>query len=168
MAWTAPRTWTTGELVTAAMMNSHVRDNLLFLSTFGVEGPDQDINGFTNTAYADLDATTTVTGTAVAFSVDTLTTALVILSSPLVINTTAAQSTYVSYRVSGASTIASADNKAIRGGDDSSIDGAITTTMVIYEDGLTAGTNVFELQARVTANAGRTINPTMVVIPLTT
>lgn len=28
MAWTTPRTWTTGEIVTAAMMNTHVRDNL--------------------------------------------------------------------------------------------------------------------------------------------
>lgn len=29
MAWTAPRTWTDGELVTAAIMNPHVRDNFL-------------------------------------------------------------------------------------------------------------------------------------------
>lgn len=29
MAWTAPRTWVTGEIVTAALMNTHVRDNLL-------------------------------------------------------------------------------------------------------------------------------------------
>ena len=29
MAWTAPRTWVAGELVTAALMNTHVRDNLL-------------------------------------------------------------------------------------------------------------------------------------------
>lgn len=29
MAWTAPRTWVTGETVTAALMNAHVRDNLL-------------------------------------------------------------------------------------------------------------------------------------------
>ena len=28
-SWTAPRTWTTSELVTAAIMNVHVRDNLL-------------------------------------------------------------------------------------------------------------------------------------------
>lgn len=28
MAWTTPRTWTDGELVTAAIMNTHVRDNL--------------------------------------------------------------------------------------------------------------------------------------------
>ena len=31
MAWTAPRTWTTGELVTAALMNTHVRDNQTYL-----------------------------------------------------------------------------------------------------------------------------------------
>ncbi len=29
MAWTAPRTWVTGENVTAALMNVHVRDNFL-------------------------------------------------------------------------------------------------------------------------------------------
>lgn len=29
MAWTAPRTWVPNEVVTAAMMNTHVRDNLL-------------------------------------------------------------------------------------------------------------------------------------------
>lgn len=28
MAWTSPRTWVTGETVTAALLNTHVRDNL--------------------------------------------------------------------------------------------------------------------------------------------
>ena len=28
MAWTDPRTWVTGEVVTASLMNTHVRDNL--------------------------------------------------------------------------------------------------------------------------------------------
>lgn len=28
MAWTSPRTWVTGELVTAALLNTHLRDNL--------------------------------------------------------------------------------------------------------------------------------------------
>lgn len=31
MAWTTPRTWVTGELVTAALLNTHLRDNLLAL-----------------------------------------------------------------------------------------------------------------------------------------
>ena len=39
MAWTAPRTWVVGEVVTAALMNTHVRDNLLFL------GDDHDHSG---------------------------------------------------------------------------------------------------------------------------
>ena len=29
MVWTAPRTWATGEVVTAALLNTHLRDNLL-------------------------------------------------------------------------------------------------------------------------------------------
>ncbi len=33
MAWTAPRTWATGEVVTAALMNTHVRDNQLYLKS---------------------------------------------------------------------------------------------------------------------------------------
>ena len=31
MAWTTPRTWSYGELVTQTMLNAHVRDNLLAL-----------------------------------------------------------------------------------------------------------------------------------------
>lgn len=31
MAWTTPRTWVSGELVTAALLNTHVRDNLSYL-----------------------------------------------------------------------------------------------------------------------------------------
>lgn len=31
MAWSAPRTWSVGEVVTASIMNTHVRDNLSYL-----------------------------------------------------------------------------------------------------------------------------------------
>ncbi len=31
--WSAPRSWSVGELVTAAMLNAHLRDNLDFLKT---------------------------------------------------------------------------------------------------------------------------------------
>ena len=36
MAWTAPRTWVTAEVVTGAVMNTHVRDNLRALK--GTDG----------------------------------------------------------------------------------------------------------------------------------
>lgn len=32
IAWTSPRTWVAGEVVSAALMNTHVRDNLLELN----------------------------------------------------------------------------------------------------------------------------------------
>lgn len=32
MAWTAPRTWVAGEIVTAALLNAHLRDDLLDLA----------------------------------------------------------------------------------------------------------------------------------------
>ena len=37
MAWSTPRTWSTGELVTAAIMNAHVRDNLNAAFPLGVD-----------------------------------------------------------------------------------------------------------------------------------
>jgi hypothetical protein len=44
MAWTTPRTWVAGEVVTDTIMNAHVRDNLAFLKAFTT-------NAQTSTAY---------------------------------------------------------------------------------------------------------------------
>jgi len=60
MAWTSPRTWVAGELVTAALMNAHVRDNLLILKDpvsddyLTNEGSDYTTS---STSYVDVDAT---------------------------------------------------------------------------------------------------------------
>lgn len=37
MAWTAPRDWTAGELVTEAMMDTHIKDNLNYLNDLRVK-----------------------------------------------------------------------------------------------------------------------------------
>lgn len=40
MAWTAPRTWATGETITSVIMNTHIRDNLVYLDgAVGGVGP---------------------------------------------------------------------------------------------------------------------------------
>ena len=45
MAWTAPRTWVTGETVTAALMNTHIRDSLLAIGgTFVYKASDEIVN----------------------------------------------------------------------------------------------------------------------------
>ncbi len=40
MAWTSPRTWVSGAVVTAAQLNQHLRDNLLALRAGDVEALD--------------------------------------------------------------------------------------------------------------------------------
>jgi hypothetical protein len=42
-SWTAPRTWSTGETVTASLMNTHVRDNELVLRAGGISVSSQAI-----------------------------------------------------------------------------------------------------------------------------
>lgn len=39
MAWTTPRDWTDGELVTEALLDTHLRDNLLALTTWASYTP---------------------------------------------------------------------------------------------------------------------------------
>jgi hypothetical protein len=59
-AWTTPKTWSTDELVTAAMLNTHIRDNLNAL-----KAPPTDSYVFddgadwttTSATFADIDAT---------------------------------------------------------------------------------------------------------------
>lgn len=56
MAWTAPRTWVAGELVTAALMNTHVRDNLTELRAGGIaiasQGANEIIRASSSTQFA--------------------------------------------------------------------------------------------------------------------
>lgn len=66
MAWSAPRTWVTSELVTAAQLNTHLRDNMLAVVPVGVVLPFAGTSAPTNlyllcdgsavsrTTYADL------------------------------------------------------------------------------------------------------------------
>lgn len=58
--WTTARTWSTGELVTASIMNTHVRDNLNALKTpsGGYSLINQGADYTTSsTSFADIDAT---------------------------------------------------------------------------------------------------------------
>ena len=47
MGWTAPRTWVAGETVTAALMNAHVRDNLLALNGYATKTADESVTSST-------------------------------------------------------------------------------------------------------------------------
>lgn len=59
MGWTTPRTWVTSEVVSASVMNAHVRDNLTYLLARPValaEPLSATDYTVTSTGYVDLDA----------------------------------------------------------------------------------------------------------------
>ena len=142
------------------------------ITSLGVKGievaDDSEANGrtFTNTSYLDLDALTGGAGTitAVSASVVTGTRALVMFSAE-VGNDTVGQGTKISYKISGATTVAADDtwyafhNTATGAGE------SVVGRSLVH-GGLTPGTNVFEVQAKVSANTGTISKVYLVVIPL--
>ncbi len=151
MAWTAPRTWVTGEVVTAAIMNTHLRDNLLALlpSTAEVQTSETE----TATAYDDM----TTAGPSV--TVDTPTVATVIVSAR--ISNSAAGSSFASYAVSGATTSAATDERAAHvAGTDVTV-----STRVTRHTGLTAGSNTFTMKYRVASGTGTFVMRRIFVFP---
>lgn len=60
MAWTTPRTWSANELVTATIMNTHIRDNLNALKSppsGNYEADEVADYTTTSTSFTDIDAT---------------------------------------------------------------------------------------------------------------
>lgn len=59
MTWTTPKTWGTGDLVTAADLNTHLRDNLAYLKTaitFDSVEADNNYSSSDHTAFVDVDS----------------------------------------------------------------------------------------------------------------
>jgi len=197
MAWTAPSTWVAGAILTAAQLNTQLRDNLLAggpiyatealrdaAITSPFEGQRAYITGstvaaatgtttavptgiqtiyngtawvcvtpvgaFSTTSGSITSATyaTTLTGDATAISVtlSTGTTARLDMSGLANANTVA--NAYITYSVSGASTVAASDtNSTFAAVAASTYTVALARSVII--SGLTAGTNTFTLNYKI-------------------
>ena len=160
MAYTSPRTWVTGELVTAAQMNAHVRDNVLDLDR-------RTEPSSASVATSETTASTSFTDLATAGPAVTVTTGtecLVVVSSYMA-NNTAGSSNFMAYAVSGATTVAAADANArqYRAAANNADDRG---SRVFHVTGLTAGSNTFTAKYRVNAGTGTFQERTIVAIPL--
>ena len=207
MAWTAPRTWVTGETVTAALLNAHIRDNLLETSaatvttagdiafadaansmgsrlaigsigTFCVStgsapiwrAPAEDINyDDASTSQAGV-STSYLTGwgtdrTLPNVTVITGAAALIIVSCMYASNDTAGARTYISFSISGATTLAAGDAQGTQAASNAANDEVSLTTTRGAGITLTAGSNKFEMEARVSGGTGTIVRPRMLVIP---
>lgn len=170
MAWTAPRTWVTGETVTAALLNTHLRDNLNVFTT-GSDGDyfvtqssapetreilstenNASAFTFTNTSYLDLDAVTGGTaGTACSVSISAGAKALVFWRCNMS-NDTSGSTVYLSPRVSNSTTLAASDQRAISFESSQANDKMQAGSARLFT--VNSGTNNFELQARVDGGTG--------------
>lgn len=161
MAWTTPRTWTTGEVVTAAIMNTHVRDNLddLDRRTTLSGNTIATAETTTSTAYADL----TTSGPAVTVTVGANGRALVALYASAA-NTADTGAVFMSFAVSGATTIAAGDGFALAYSPPSAGTG-MRASVVSLRSGLNSGSNTFTAKYRVVSGTGSWSDRKMIVIP---
>ena len=146
MAWTAPRTWVTGEVVTAALLNTHLRDNLVDLDRRTSPNEATVNSGQTTSSLSFTDLATV--GPAVTQTIGSTGKALVAIYASLA-NTTNNYA-LAGYAVSGASTVAAADLSSLQHG--SSI--AIRAGATLLQIGLTPGSNTFTMKYRKDAGAG--------------
>ncbi len=184
--WTAPLTWV-AQNFTAALANTHLRDNLnetapgiasaggRLIVTDGANSiaeriPTQDTDAGTgtgtNSSYLTLANLTggSAFGGEVEVTVTTGTEALVLFAAQMQ-TTTAGGNTLMSYGVSGATTVSPDDNQAIQYESSGTGDVAQFSTFH-FATGLTAGSNVFKLYARVTAGTMTIADPRIFVLPL--
>lgn len=176
MAWTTPLTAVAGSVLTAAQWNASVRDNLNQTAPALATAAGQ---WFVSTA-ANAIAARTITSATVATSEATTSTSYTALTTPgpSVTATTGAQAlvalyaavvnsttglSLMSFAVSGATTIAAADNTAIGGATGSTgmrVGGFFIVT------GLTPGSNVFTAQYKVSAGTGTFVDRKLLVMAL--
>ena len=181
MAWTSPMTFIDGTVLTAAQLNTNLRDN--FLETVpakstnngGAGGGYFTVNGPYSLSERGLvysDVNTTETTTATSFEdlatfgpsarVVTNTNALVFLSAEMS-NSTGGANCAVTIEVSGASTIPASENEASSHGDGPNT--ASTPGNFVYFTDLTPGQNIFTMKYKVTDGTGSFLRRRIAVLP---
>lgn len=179
MAWTSPRTWTTAEIVTASIMNTHVRDNFdetvpakataadqFFVAT-GANAIERRITGQSNVNTLETTTSTSYTDLATVGPATTITTgtrALVLLTANLW-NDTANQIAIMAYAVSGATTASASDNTALYAASDTGGQ-QFQMSWGQLRTGLTAGSNTFTAKYRVISGTGNFRRRFITIIPL--
>lgn len=160
MSWTSPHSYATSDVVTAANLNE-TRDNLNDLSRRAtmVSAPVATSETTTSTSYADL----STSGPTVTVTVGASGLALVCIFVNMA-NNTAGEYCYASFAVSGATTSAASDAYAVS--MQAQNIGSLQQLSAVVPRTLTAGSNTFKLQYRVTGGTGTFLNRHITVIPL--
>lgn len=178
MAWSAPPTFTAGNVLTAAQLNiltADLNETAPAKATtagqhFVATGANAIAARLTTTAtVAPAETTTSATYTTLAtagpaVTVTTGASVLVMLHAKI-INNTATANSFMGYNVSGASTVGESDGTALAfAAGAASVWQQVGT--VIHHSGLTPGSNTFTCMYRVNTGTGTFQNRRITVFPL--
>lgn len=179
MAWTAPLTWVTNQIVTAADMNTHIKNNFLetgpakavssggFIVTSGLNSVIQRTPG--SALVATLETTTSTTYTNLATSGATVnvthTTSALVCHSCEMWNSTAGQFCFVGVELSSGTTLAASDGLAIAFESSGAGDRAKFGMAQIYTGLTLGGATNFQMKYRVTGGTGSFQDRRISVIP---
>lgn len=146
MTWTTPRDWATGELVTASMMNTHVRDNLDYL----MARPQGSILRDNNATYTTTSSSfTPIDSTNLAITVTPKGTKVLLLFGGVVSSTVSADVMWFDIQKDGAG-LAGGDGLVRSPGSP----GFWPVGMAVVATGLTPGTSYVFRPVWKTANNG--------------
>lgn len=181
MAWTAPMTAVANTAFTAAQFNTHVRDNLVETApgkaTAGVSngsivtksGTNQIAFRTPSSAEIVTSQSTSSTGytnlatTGPSVTVTTGSRALIIMSASLQNNSD--NSSFVSVAITGATSDAAADDRALRHRDGTGSSGEEQMSHAYLFTSLTPGSNTFTAKYRVIGGTGTFRYRHLIVIP---
>jgi hypothetical protein len=149
VTWTAPRTFVTGEVETAAIFNTHLRDNLLALQPQSASVATSQTTA--STTYVDL----TTVGPSVTMNTGT---SVMITLSCTTWPSIAGGFGYMSVAVSGATTLAAADGNGILATHSSALY-AQTPSRTFLLAGLTGGSNTFTAKYRTGGSSTQNFGP---------
>lgn len=163
MSWTAPRTYVTGEILTAAIFNTDHRDNLLDLDRRATVANAIVATSQTTTSTSFTDLATA--GPAVTVTVGGAGKALVGLSAS-VANTVSGADSVMGFAISGATTQAAQNDRTLAYPAESASGNTFQATFIMMQDGLSAGSTTFTAKYRVTGGTGSWVDRRILVSPL--
>lgn len=175
MSWTAPRTWIAGEAPTAALLNTHLRDNMLETEGSKATGGGYFVGAAVNSIterqpqYVITTGSTSTSSTSYVSSSTAVTAATsdraLVMWSCMFDNTASSGDTWAAIAISGATTLAADDGSALAGVDDTAgRDRQYMRAKLFFA--LTPGNNTFTLWHRVSSGTGAWTNRRIFVMPL--
>lgn len=179
MAWTVPLTWVGGQVLTAALLNTHLRDNMLetdaakslnqgsYCVSSGANALAERIPSVDRIDTSETTASLAYTNLATVGPTVTVTTGdrAWVMCSARMGNTALSGHSYMGPACTGATTIGAQNNKACNMGGVTAANDLAVGEVNIWT-GLTPGVNTFTAKYVVTTGTGNFSNRVLIVFPL--